>query len=344
MEADRRIVTLSPGSLIPTNVNGVVAFPALPHDLDVKSADDSVLAKYGIFLPRPGRGKDPGLTAMWNKIAGQKWRSIVPQLGPLQRRRPVFAPNIPRPRHTPSSQPGYAVCSLSGPPVPPWEKPFDNVFATWIVPNLEAPPQGLPQGNTARLAWWVALDNAEPDPGEMLQAGFSESLPSSTNVTSVGSPWWFWFPPNDVGVIGQTLLNFPRINVGDEVMFSASYVFTTASPVRPLRLPTLLYGVMSVYNVTQSFSMSVLFPPPAGAKGPGRAIEWVLENYNWSNAYTLGGAPVVPGFDAVTFSDVGEGNPANGAVTINMQDTSLPGDPVVVDVSSGPDSVTMSYV
>ncbi|MGO8709765.1 MAG: G1 family glutamic endopeptidase [Terracidiphilus sp.] len=350
MESSRRAVTLSPDSLIPTNVNGVYAFPPPPDDLDLQSAEDPVLANYGIFLPRPVRSENPALVAIWNKITGRKWRTIIPQIGTLTGRAQSMIYHRGPP--APPSQPGFASCNLFSAPGQPW----DTVFATWNCPTLSAPPQGLPKGNVPQLALWVALDAGETSNGtnvnsEMLQAGFTPGLNyPSTGDFSVSAPWWMWFPPgpnvNQSGIpVSGELLTFPPIKAGDEVMVQVSYLWLLFDPLSfSLDFKLGLYGSMSIRNMTQSISTSLLFEAPSGATGAGASIEWVMENVNWSNP-DLGVAPVVPKFSPVQFSDVGPASPTeSGATIFDMQDTTLPGHPTAVSVGTGPNSVTMSFV
>jgi Peptidase A4 family len=348
VESSRRVVTLSPDSLIPTNVNGVYVFPPPPDGLDLASAEDSVLENHGIFLPRPVGSENPALAAIWDKISGQKWRSIVPQIGTLpDRAQPMIHHRGPP---APPSQPGFASCNLFSAP----GKPFDTVFATWNCPKLSAPPQGLPKGNVPRLSLWVALDAGETSDGtnvnsEMLQAGFSPGLnyPSSGDF-SVSAPWWMWFPPganvyqSGIPVSGE-LLTFPPIHAGDEVMVQVSYLWLYFDLLSfSLDFELRLYGSMSIRNVTQSVSTSLLFQAPSGATGAGASMEWVMENVNWSNP-APGVLPVVPKFSPVQFSGVGPGSPASGAAIFDMRDTTLPGNPTAVNVTTGSNSVTMSF-
>jgi hypothetical protein len=99
---------------------------------------------------------------------------------------------------------------------------------------------------------------------------------------------------------------------------------------------------MSIRNVTQSVSTSLLFQAPSGATGAGASMEWVMENVNWSNP-APGVLPVVPKFSPVQFSGVGPGSPASGAAIFDMRDTTLPGNPTAVNVTTGSNSVTMSF-
>jgi hypothetical protein len=353
MANNRPVFALPPDSLIPTNMEGVYTFRPLPDDLDLDSADDATLASYGIFLPRPKAGGDPALKAIWNKISSRKWRTIVPQIGPLKRHSKLLSlksqglKKIPGRRggtSMPPSQPGYATCTLFSRPGPPW----NTVYATWACPTLSPPPQGLPKGNSPELEWLVGLDGGEQTNGvlinrEGLQAGLIQTLFPST----ISPPLWTWFAPdptdpNASDSIGGELSNFPQINVGDEVMFSVSYFFThpPGLPVRPGL--SILRGAMSFRNVTQSLTTAVLFFPPQGATAAGASIEWELQNLNYLDP-GLGMEPVVPAFTPMSFSNAGPGNPGTGAVVFDMQDTTIAGSPVAVVVTPSDAAVGMSF-
>jgi hypothetical protein len=354
--------------LIPTNMKGVYCAPPPPEDLDLAGSSDETLLNYGFLVPRPKPRVHSSLVAAWNMISGRRWQHIVPQLGPLDT--PYLKPNKAKKAAkfkkmtTGFSEPGYSGCSLPG--------YWTTVFATWNCPQLSVPPQGLPAGNQPRLCSWVGIDGGQDSNGdsinsEMLQACFGHSLDFSTNPpsTRTQSPWWMWFPgdPNDpsssgIPISGQ-LNNFP-VTTGDVVFVSIGYryflvldpirlgpidPFAPINPFKPIRPYRPIrrigpFGVIDFRNVTTSVSTTLFILPPQGAKCPGASIEWIVENINCSNGIAN---PVVPAFSPFQFTLAGAGDPANGGVSITMQDTTISGNPGVTDVTIAPSSVTVSY-
>jgi Peptidase A4 family len=239
---------------VETNIPGVRAFSAPPHDFDALRASDTELARYGL-PPRPDRQTSPVAFASWERWVTASQYRIVPKLK---------ATNV---HYGPAKNLSVGKIALSG-PTPATSSNWSGFVisdASNIFNLIGGYVQGtfvVPKGLSCVIptyydsANWVGVDGWGSD--DVFQLG------TSTNVDCVhGSEqhyaWIEWYPAPSMIVT-----NFP-VDAGDIITVAAAV--TTAQNRYEFHF----------MNWSTRQSLYMLMTPPSGTQLVGNSIEWVVE-------------------------------------------------------------------
>jgi hypothetical protein len=259
-------VPVAPGGL-PTNLPGVVTFPAPPADLDVLSAPDALLARYGI----PPRPKAPEALAAWQRAMATPHKRIMPVLEQTN----IF--------HGPARLvPGRPAVQVTNPGAPTAGPFFQQTYnwSGWAIydPNLPWRPNGnnttavnlaeysVPVGRVAfgtcptterYSAQWVGIDGFVSQ--DTLQSGTEvDAYNDCAGSFAYYTAWFEWYPNPEIRIT-----NFP-IAPGDYILVE---VFNTAPST----------GCSFILDFSRNASVTVCFSAPPNTSLVGDTVEWIVE-------------------------------------------------------------------
>jgi hypothetical protein len=253
---------------IPTNLPGVVTFPAPPAGLDVLRASDAVRARYGI-PPAPNAEKTPQAYAAWQRAMTASPKRISPVLEQTS----IFHGPV---KHVPGAQgvqvtnsgasnagffgtynwSGWAIYD----PGLPWRPNGNNTtvinVAEYSVPVGRAAFGTCP--TTERYSsQWIGVDGFVSQ--DTLQSGTEvDAYNDCAGSFAYYAAWFEWYPNPEIRIT-----NFP-IQPGDYVLVE---VYNISPSV----------GCSFVMDFSQNASVSVCFGAPPNTSLVGDTVEWVVE-------------------------------------------------------------------
>ncbi len=252
-------------------------FEQLPADIDLNTADERTLRRYG--LPRrPDPEKQPHLA--------RAWRRVVARLPHPRLIKPDLEPDTLRKRRLPKTE--FGVNAQAGAVVPveflgPTEV-ANVIYGEWTIPQV-FPIAGNPT-DIAVVSFWVGLSGMESSGAvSLLQAGVAAVVGVDIN-NPIYWPWIEWYTSN-YQTPSSKVTNF-AISPGDQIS-----VLVCA--------PQSTMGVALFVNYATGQAMTVPIPQPApGVTAQGSTAQWTVEQQ--------AGAPL-PQFTAVEFTNCSGGTP-----------------------------------
>jgi hypothetical protein len=312
--------------MLATNISGAYTPDAPKEDLDLKTASDKILGRYGIPWHRPTAKDSRAYFKAWEKAAARKYLArdrIIPHFEP----KPGLTHNLKKPLKKLANQ-SFTGTQWAGAGFlngPGW----GYVQGTWTIPTVSRPTEAQGNGGGWDSSSWVGLDGWF-DSNDVLQAGIQQAVDASGNTTYI--PWFEWWVANAPAgapyFVNQTnISNFSAVP-GQVVSCFVSYIWDNT------------WGHIVFTNQTSNSYIAIWLVPPPGASFDGQSAEWIMEAPN-------GGTPAteLPKFTPVVFTDafacggVAEGDPQFGDTT-NIEDGA---GTVVTSVTTGPDTVTVDF-
>jgi hypothetical protein len=282
----------------PTNLANHHTFEPPPEGFMPLHASAEDLDRYGI-IHRPDPRKTPQAARLWHRVMSRVKKFVIPQL--------TTRPDI---IHGPTRNPharaaGGTVHSPAQQTRPDWsglvvteQTPYDEVWGTWTIPMVQAPPGASGSFNSAV---WVGLGGFVDK--NLLQAGTEQDVDPKGNVNYYA--WVEWFPG-----FNYQIQNFPIAPGQTIAVFVSSYIGGT--------------GIYSMANLEtgQALPLTVIDPPTPGSGYSGyqyptsvstTSAEWIVERP------TL----VAPDGQKVLseLADYGELNFTNAGVMINEENS-----------------------
>lgn len=248
--------------LVKTSIDGVDAYLPLPAGIDVETAGDQDLIKFGIS-PRPRKDADIRAWAHWRSVVELARHRIIPRLEKTNTVYGKVRNLIPGSRllngltsSTSENWSGFAIVDSAN------SFGMSSVFADgrFIVPEVSSGCEHASPFTYYMSANWVGLDGfLSPD---VLQAGTATDL----NCISVSAhyAWIEWFPNPSL-----TVTNL-GIRPGDLILVD----------VEALSHQNPNIYTLSIYNKTTRQSFTTRMQPPPGVQFTGDSAEWILERPN----------------------------------------------------------------
>ena len=266
-----------PIRVVPTNLHGVYASPALPPGFDPRRATRAQLRQYGIFAPRPTAGANPLHRAAWRRVFDRTWRPEDRQV-PESRSMPgaVHRLRLVRDRTADSDAQSD---NWSGAVVQPTAGRWTSVYGTWSVPGIYKPGTAAGSDGLWDCSAWIGLGGYGTD--ELFQAGVAQSI-GQNNVTEYW-PWYEWLVPGYKEVatlfpyVYMTSITNMVVQQNDVVSFGLAYRTETlliGSSVVKLDVGQVTFG-----NQTTGQHCSLVLTRPTGAICDGSSAEWIMERY-----------------------------------------------------------------
>ncbi len=304
---------------IPTNIEGIHAYPAPPVGFKPLTASDEELAAYG-FPPRPDKVEDAHGYEVWARvmsIPATRWfgelkvrsNRSYPAVGTLpqsQTRPGKFAASSESTKNWSGVVNTLSSTSYSS------TKSFCCVAAEFVVPQPQQAFNGsggnICDGDTDQAAFWVGQGGftvAGVNLGKqnnIAQTGVDILAPCG-NSNGGAYAWMEWFPLNPV--------EFFLVSAGDDIYVSVNNTSATTATI-------------NLVDETGQQAVSVSATAPSGYKLVGNEAEYIVErpfgdstptgfyplaNYIWSfwdyaRAKTFAGKYYYPGSTAASTYDV----------------------------------------
>lgn len=188
LAADRPFNKSLPYEITPTNIPGIYTSPSPPAGFDPHTASSRELARYGLLLHRPVKGRDPDIAVTaWERAFAQAWlpeNRVVPHLEPhIGVTHNNRAKIIERTNSNISSS-NWAGGVVSG--------NWSSAVGTWTVPTVSKPTESQGTEGGWHCSSWVGIDGTFSS-NDVLQGGVDQRVDSNGNT--VCFPWFEWFVP-----------------------------------------------------------------------------------------------------------------------------------------------------
>lgn len=242
-----------------TNLPGTTTIAAPPQGFDPLTASDEDLQYYG-FPPRPDQNDAPDAYANWSKAMAASKTRIFPALqqtnishGPVKLNKNVSESSQEIDALESTNWSGYL--NLSGGSTY-GKKSFYYIESDFVVPVANQ-AFGACTGDWDYGSSWVGIDG--DGSSDVLQAGVEfDAYCSGGSPTAFYSPWYEWFPFNEVRIT-----NLP-IAPGDDYFVEVWHTSQTQ-------------GFAYLVNENTNQAVEIAFTAPSGTKLVGNSAEWILE-------------------------------------------------------------------
>jgi len=297
---------------IPTNVEGIFAYPVPPEGFDPLTASDEELAAYGIPF-RPDKAEDPAYYRQWTRLAKLMANPHARWYGELKPRKAHGSLARVTPAAASFGGTAFGATSLNGPnwsgvvntvPGTKWSSKtsFSFVVGEFNVPwpqQAFSPSGGnICDGDTDQASFWVGLDGMSVtglnlgNQSDIAQTGV-DILASCSAQAAVA--WVEWYPANSVTLF--------QVYPGDDISVMVQDINATSA-------------TFQVWDHTIQQSASYKISAPSGFQLAGNEAEYIVErplgdsntptgyyplaNYVWSfwdfsRSKTFGGTYYYPG-------------------------------------------------
>jgi hypothetical protein len=257
---------------IPTNVEGVYAYPAPPTGFNPLSASDEELAAYG-FPPRPDKVEDAHGYQVWARVMSMPTTRWFGELKVRSNR------SHPATARLSQSQTDPTKFAASSGVTKNWSgvvntlsstsysstKSFCCVAAEFVVPQPQQAFNGsggnICDGDTDQAAFWVGQGGFTiaglnlGNQNNIAQSGVDIVAPCGDSNGSAYA-WMEWYPAN--------LVEFFPVSAGDDIYVSVNNTSSTTATI-------------NLVDETGQHSVSVSLTAPSGVRLVGNEAEFVVE-------------------------------------------------------------------
>ncbi len=275
----------------------VRTFELPPHDFNVETATDRMLAIHGI-PPRPDPYTQTELHGKWKAAYSRPLRHITPSFQRITEIKHGPSQSGPRNVEHALSSINWSGSVASAPP----SDTFKWVAGVWKVPFPRS-PRGRCDGNWYFSSAWIGIDGSLGST-DVLQAGTEQDELCVAGQTQQNFyAWWEWFPAASIKID-----NFP-VAVGDSISCLICAGSTTT-------------GEIFITNQTQNVHTAFSVTATGTTSLTGNCAEWIVERPTLSD----GALAQLPDYGEVDFTESFAGttklatvNAGSGAATV-MQD------------------------
>jgi hypothetical protein len=274
-QTDRLNAIYEQSATIPTNIEGIRAYPTPPSGFDPLAASDEELAAYGIPM-RPDKVHEPAEFRQWTRLATLMSNPHARWYGELKPRGVHGSTAVARPS---GDQKQGDVFGATGLQTKAWSGVVNTVPGTtwnstksfhWVTGEFNVPyPQqafsgsgNICDGDTDQASLWVGLGGLTVigvnlgNQNNIAQAGIDIFAYCGIGTAQGAYAWVEWYPGASVGLYS--------VNAADDIMVNVTNTSATS-------------GSFVVADYTNQTVAGYTITAPSGYKLVGNEAEYIVE-------------------------------------------------------------------